>query len=160
MRLAGIVLGLGLGGFIDGIALHQIAQWHNMGSAVLPPHTMEAMSQNMRWDGWFHAATLLLTLIGVLMLWADGKAGLSPRRLSTLLGQLMLGWGVFNFVEGIIDHHLLGIHHVRDLPVHVPAYDWVFLAVGGVLFVLIGLALTRGETLPAAREAQAPGGRH
>ena len=36
MRLAGIVLGLGLGGFVDGIALHQIMQWHNMGSAVLP----------------------------------------------------------------------------------------------------------------------------
>ena len=34
MRLAGIVLGLGLGGFVDGIALHQIMQWHNMGSAV------------------------------------------------------------------------------------------------------------------------------
>jgi uncharacterized membrane protein len=43
----GIVLGLGLGGFIDGIALHQIAQWHNMGSAKLPPITMEAMQQNM-----------------------------------------------------------------------------------------------------------------
>ena len=37
MRLAGIVLGLGLGGFVDGITLHQIMQWHNMGSAVLPP---------------------------------------------------------------------------------------------------------------------------
>ena len=40
MRLAGIVLGLGLGGFVDGITLHQIMQWHNMGSAVLPPTAM------------------------------------------------------------------------------------------------------------------------
>ena len=37
MRLAGVVLGLGLGGFVDGITLHQIMQWRNMGSAVLPP---------------------------------------------------------------------------------------------------------------------------
>jgi hypothetical protein len=44
----GLILGLGLGGFIDGIALHQIAQWHNMGSAVGPPTTMDAMMQNMR----------------------------------------------------------------------------------------------------------------
>ena len=51
MRLAGIVLGLGLGGFVDGITLHQIMQWHNMGSAVLPPTTMDAMAQNMVWDG-------------------------------------------------------------------------------------------------------------
>jgi uncharacterized membrane protein len=45
----GVVLGLGLGGFADGIALHQIAQWHNMGSAKVPPITMEAMKQNMAW---------------------------------------------------------------------------------------------------------------
>jgi uncharacterized membrane protein len=45
MRLAGIVLGLGLGGVVDGITLHQIMQWHNMGSAVLPPTTMDAMAQ-------------------------------------------------------------------------------------------------------------------
>jgi uncharacterized membrane protein len=48
---AGVVLGVGLGGFADGIVLHQIAQWHNMGSAVLPPMTIAAMSRNMTWDG-------------------------------------------------------------------------------------------------------------
>lgn len=28
--IAGIVLGLGQGGFFDGIVLHQILQWHHM----------------------------------------------------------------------------------------------------------------------------------
>src|SRR5687767_7404282 len=74
-RSPGLVLGLGLGGFADGIALHQIAQWHNMGSAVLPPTTMEAMQRNMAWDGWFHAATLLLTIVGVFLLLRDARAG-------------------------------------------------------------------------------------
>jgi uncharacterized membrane protein len=101
------------------------------------------MAQNMVWDGMFHAATLILTLVGVLMLWSDGLAGRSPRRLSALVGQMMLGWGFFNLVEGVIDHHLLNIHHVRDLPFHVPVYDWVFLAVGGVGFAVIGLFLAR-----------------
>ncbi len=147
MRLvsAGFVLGVGLGGFIDGIALHQIAQWHNMGSAVLPPVTMDAMSQNMRWDGWFHAVTLGITLAGTVMLWAEGRAGASPRRLSTLFGQMLLGWGVFNLLEGVVDHHLLELHHVRDLPVHVPVYDWAFLAVAGALFTVVGLLLSRRE---------------
>ena len=145
MRLAGIVLGLGLGGFVDGITLHQIMQWHNMGSAVLPSTTMDAMAQNMVWDAMFHAATLGLTLVGVLMLWSDGVAGLSPRRLPVLIGQMILGWGLFNLVEGVIDHHLLNIHHVRDMPLHVPLYDWIFLAVGGVGFSLIGLLLARGD---------------
>ncbi len=31
MRVARIVLGLELGGFVDGITLHEILQWHNMG---------------------------------------------------------------------------------------------------------------------------------
>jgi uncharacterized membrane protein len=31
--VAGILIGMG--GFVDGIVLHQIAQWHNMGSQAL-----------------------------------------------------------------------------------------------------------------------------
>jgi uncharacterized membrane protein len=139
----GLLLGLGLGGFIDGIALHQIVQWHNMGSAILPPITMDAMAQNMRWDGMFHVATLLLTLAGVAVLWREGHAGTAPPTLRVLSGQMILGWGIFNLVEGIIDHHVLELHHVRDLPMHVPAYDWVFLGVGGVLLIVIGLLLAR-----------------
>jgi uncharacterized membrane protein len=73
---AGVVIGVGLGGFADGIALHQIAQWHNMGSAVLAPVTMDAMSRNMMWDGLFHLATWTLTLIGVCML--GMRAGWAP----------------------------------------------------------------------------------
>src|SRR4051812_47406194 len=68
----GVLLGIGLGGFLDGIVLHQIGQWHNMGSARLPPLTMAAMSRNMAWDGWFHLATWLITLLGVLLLWRSG----------------------------------------------------------------------------------------
>jgi uncharacterized membrane protein len=145
---AGITLGLGLGGFVDGIALHQIAQWHNMGSAVLPPITMEAMRANMRWDGYFHLGTLAVTLIGVLWLWRDGfnRALMPP--LSAFIGQMILGWGLFNLVEGLIDHQILGIHHVKDLPEHVPFYDWVFLGVGGFGMMLVGWALSRTGRIP------------
>jgi uncharacterized membrane protein len=59
------------------------------------------------------------------------------------VGELLLGWGGFNLVEGIIDHHMLQLHHVRDMPVHVPLYDWIFLAVGGVGFLLMGWKLGR-----------------
>ena len=60
-------------------------------------------------------------------------------------GLLILGWGLFNLAEGLIDHHLLQLHHVRDLPAHVPLYDWLFLAIGGVGFILLGLAMARGR---------------
>jgi uncharacterized membrane protein len=29
-RLPGLFLGIGLGGFVDGIVLHQILQWHHL----------------------------------------------------------------------------------------------------------------------------------
>jgi uncharacterized membrane protein len=61
-----------------------------------------------------------------------------------------MGWGLFNLVEGVIDHHLLDLHHVRDLPVHLPAYDWVFLAVGGVGLVALGWLLARPAAGPSA----------
>src|SRR5688500_12069634 len=112
----GVVLGLGLGGFADGIALHQIAQWHNMGSAVLPPTTMEAMSRNMVWDGLFHLATWTITLIGVYMLWSEAARGALRRSPLALTGEMIFGWGAFNLVEGVVDHHLLELHHVRDMP--------------------------------------------
>ena len=138
----GILIGAGLGGFVDGILLHQIAQWHNMGSAVLPPTTMEAMRANMRWDGFFHAAVWLATTVGVYRLLGNARGG-TPPGARTFTGHLLMGWGLFNLVEGMVDHHLLDLHHVRDLPVHVAAYDWAFLAVGGVGLLLLGWALAR-----------------
>lgn len=50
-KRAGLLLGVGLGGFVDGILLHQIVHWHNMGSAIWRPTTMEALQRNMTWDG-------------------------------------------------------------------------------------------------------------
>lgn len=139
----GIVLGLGLGGFVDGIALHQIAQWHNMGSAVLPPTTMDAMKQNMVWDGLFHAAVWAATLAGVYLLLRDARRGGPLPSAGAFTGQLLLGWGIFNLVEGVVDHHLLGLHHVRDVPAHVPLYDWLFLGIGGVGLIAVGWLLSR-----------------
>ena len=142
-RRAGITLGLGLGGFADGIALHQIAHWHNMGSARVPPTTIETLKQNMVWDGFFHAAVWVLTLAGVYMLLADARRGMPLPSARALTGQMILGWGLFNLVEGIVDHHLLDLHHVRDLPVHVPIYDWIFLLIGGVGFIALGWVMSR-----------------
>ena len=65
-KLSGLILGFSLGASLDGIVLHQIAQWHSMASAVVPPTTLEAMRRNMAWDGMFHAACWILIVVGVL----------------------------------------------------------------------------------------------
>jgi uncharacterized membrane protein len=112
---AGIILGLGLGGFFDGIVLHQVLQWHHMlTSAGFPPNSVENMRINVLWDGLFHALTYLLTVVGLFLLWRAFAAGERPRSLATLVGLLLIGWGLFNVIEGVLNHYLLGIHHVRD----------------------------------------------
>ena len=142
MRLvtAGTVLGFGLGGFVDGIVLHQIMQWHNMGSAVLPPTTMHAMSQNMVWDGCFHLGTWLDTVVGVWMLWRQG-ARFAPSA-QTFSGQLTFGWGAFNLIEGVVNHHVLGLHHVKENAANPLWWDLAFLTLGAVL-VVVGVTLSR-----------------
>jgi uncharacterized membrane protein len=150
---AGILLGAGLGGFVDGIVLHQILQWHNMLSGQLPPDTLVRAKINMYWDGLFHAAVWVLTAVGLAMLWsATGRAEV-PHSGRTLVGGLLLGWGLFNVLEGIIDHELLGLHHVYEYtPNHLPA-DLAFLGLG-VLLLLVGGALVRaGRTRPAVISA-------
>ena len=149
-RRSGIILGMGLGGFIDGILLHQIAHWHSMGSAILPPISMEALKQNMRWDGWVFFAIWTVTLVGIYLLLADARQGRPLPRPAAFTGLMLTGWGLFNLVEGIIDHHLLGLHHVRDLPAHVPLYDWLFLLVGGVGFIVAGRRLAGRASAGAA----------
>jgi uncharacterized membrane protein len=147
---AGVVLGVGMGGFLDGILLHMIMRWHHMVSNWVPPTTMEAMHINMTWDGLFHALTWAITLVGILMLWSAARNGPDavPSR-TTFLGQMILGFGLFNLIEGSIDHHLLAVHYVRQVPEYA-VYNWTFLAVGGVLLIAVGRLLMRAGRRAAA----------
>jgi uncharacterized membrane protein len=129
---SGVLLGAGLGGFFDGIALHQILQWHNMFSSIEPPTDLVSMKFNMLWDGVFHALTWLLTCAGLRRLWVAARRPdvlLSSR---VLVGGLLLGWGLFNSIEGIVDHQLLGIHHVHPGAQQL-AWDVGFIASGLVM---------------------------
>jgi uncharacterized membrane protein len=141
----GILLGAGLGGFFDGILLHQILQWHNLFSSVRPPVDLVTMKYNMVWDGIFHAATWLLTVVGLWRLWLAGQRSDVPWSTRTFAGSLLLGWGLFNFLEGLIDHHILGVHHVRPGEAEL-AWDLGFLALGLLQMALGYWAIRRGRT--------------
>jgi uncharacterized membrane protein len=138
---SGIMLGTGLGGFVDGIVLHQILQWHSMLSSVRPPTDLITMKYNMLWDGLFHAFTWLMTVAGLTRLWKAGQRPDVPWSTQTLVGSMFLGWGLFNFIEGIIDHQLLGLHHVHPGEGQL-AWDLGFLA-SGVVMIAGGLAAIR-----------------
>lgn len=149
---AGVVIGAGLGGFVDGIALHQILQWHNMVSGWRPPNTLVDAKVNMTWDGIFHAAVWVLTAIGLAMLWRVGSRRDVPWSGKTFFGALVVGWALFNLIEGIIDHQLLGVHHVYEYTENKLPWDLGFLILGGVGLFLIGWIFIRAgsdDTVPS-----------
>ncbi len=141
--LPGLLIGVGLGGFVDGIVLHQILQWHHMLSHTdrYPPGTLAGLQGNTVADGLFHAFSWLAVVIGLFLLWQRlrGAGGWSK---GSLLGLTLAGWGIFNLVEGIVNHHLLGLHRVREGVANELAYDLGFLALGALL-VAGGWALHR-----------------
>jgi uncharacterized membrane protein len=76
-----------------------------------------------------------MTAIGIAMLWRAGR--LSPGFPATkrFIGALLLGWGAFNVVEGVIDHEILQVHHVIENGDHLIG-DLAFLAFGAFLCVV------------------------
>jgi uncharacterized membrane protein len=155
---AGILLGVGLGGFVDGIVLHQILQWHhmltstdsdNIGLPSYPATAVEGLEVNTLWDGLFHAFAWMFVAIGLALLCRAWQRGEVPPAGRSLLGLLLAGWGSFNLIEGIIDHHLLGIHHVKPGPRQL-LFDLGFLALGAMLLGG-GLVLYRSGTTRPGR---------
>ena len=129
-RASGLLYGIGLGGFVDGIVLHQVLQWHHMVSNVdrYPTDTVAGLEANTLADGFFHVATWFFVLAGSITgvkAWREGR--LAPSW-SFHLGLLLTGWGIFNVVEGIVDHHILRVHHVRDDLGGPASWDVAFLA--------------------------------
>ena len=141
---AGVVLGLGLGGFLDGIVLHQILGWHHLicTTETCQVETVEALKRQNTQDGFFHLATWMLTAAGVALLFRAAHFRDQVWSAKTLTGGMLAGWGVFNFVEGLIGHQLLGIHHVRPGHPQQVFYDMLFLA-SGVLLAVVGAWLVR-----------------
>ncbi|HYR34775.1 MAG TPA: DUF2243 domain-containing protein [Burkholderiales bacterium] len=80
-RQAALLLGLGLGGFFEGILLHPLG-------------------------GFVYMALWALTLGGVLLLWTAmrGPGALPSGR--AFVANFVIGWGVFNMLEALARHDL------------------------------------------------------
>lgn len=133
---AGICVGVGLGGFVDGILFHQVLQVHSMLTGRLPVDSLVNVEINMFWDGLFHAFTWAMTVIGLVLLF---RARFVPELLwsgKLFLGASFFGWGLFNVVEGVTNHHVLHLHHVVEQRGE-SIFDVAFL-LSGVLFMLVG----------------------
>jgi uncharacterized membrane protein len=66
---------------------------------------------------------------------------------------MVAGWGLFNVVEGLLDHYILNLHHVRPGP-NQATNDLAFL-ICGALLAIGGLAWYRRTTY-AERRTSSP----
>lgn len=141
---SGLLLGLGLGGFFDGIVLHQLLQWHHMLSSWYPITTIENLELNSFWDGVFHSGTYVFMLAGLFILWRCGRLSHFRWPTGDLVATMLIGFGAFNLIEGVIDHHVLGLHHVNEMALRGQWLFWDlgFLAWGGAM-IGVGLLIMR-----------------
>ena len=147
--LAGLLLGVGFGGFADGIVLHQILQWHHMVSdaGCCPTSSVAGLEDNTLADGIFHAVTWMFTLAGSLVAvrtWRRGE--LAPAWLAHA-GALLAGWGIFNVLDSA-NHFILGVHHIRDDLGGPVGWDVGFLVFA---FALIGAGWLMIRSAPPGR---------
>lgn len=146
-----VVLGFALGGFFDGILLHQILQWHHLLSLV--PGAGDLRWQVL-WDGYFHALMYLIGAVGLWGLWrASSQAEDGSER--RILGPLLIGFGAWHVVDGVLSHWLLGIHRIKlDSPTPL-MWDVVWLLGFGIVPLIAGCLSARrgGPSGPRHRPA-------
>jgi uncharacterized membrane protein len=157
-KVSGLLYGLGLGGFVDGIVLHQIPQWHHMVSDLsrYPVTTIAGLEVNTLADGFFHLATWVLVMaasIAAITAWRQGRLAPNWR---FHFGLVLTGWGIFNVVEGLIGPQILGLHQVRDDLGGPLLWDIGFL-IFGVLLIVGGWSLHKAGLRALERRALTTG---
>jgi uncharacterized membrane protein len=83
----------------------------------------------------FHVATWVFVLAASVMTIVSWRQGRLAPSGSFHFGLVLTGWGIFNRVEGLVDHQILGVHHVRDDLGGPLLWDLTFLGFGVLLVV-------------------------
>ncbi|PAE15051.1 hypothetical protein CHH91_16515 [Virgibacillus sp. 7505] len=134
---SGFMFGVGLVAFIDEAVFHQLLHWHHF-------YDLSSTTLGLVSDGFFHALSWFAT-VGGLFLFADlrRRRGLIPLRWS---GAVLVGSGVFQLYDGLIQHKLFRIHQIR-YGVDIFYYDLVWNIIA-VLLIAAGIwciRLSRGK---------------
>jgi uncharacterized membrane protein len=104
------VLGFGCSGLIDVLVLHHVLQWHHLLSGIHPTDTVAGLRTNIFADGVFSVAMLGIVAGGAGLLWQSERRTEEPLAVRPLAGVALVGLGVFDVLDGIVDHAILGLH--------------------------------------------------
>lgn len=132
--------GFALGGFFDGILLHQILQWHHLLSNV---EAARDIRLQILADGLFHAAMYVIGAVALLRLWRTRAATQVAGAGRRLWGAALVGFGAWHLVDGVLSHWVLGIHRIRMDSAHPLAWDLVWFVGFGVLPAVLGAWMLR-----------------
>lgn len=134
---SGFLFGVGLAAFVDEVVFHQLLHWHHF-------YDRSTASAALVSDGLFHAFGWFAT-VASLFLFANlrRRNALWPKR---WIGALLLGAGIFQLYDGIVQHKLLRLHQIR-YNVDILPYDLAWNAVAVLLIIIGGFLLlqTRRE---------------
>ncbi|MBN6886450.1 putative membrane protein [Cytobacillus horneckiae] len=127
---SGILFGLGLVAFIDETVFHQLLNWHHF-------YDQSTTKIGLVSDGIFHAFSWIATVGGLFMV-ADlrRRAAWWPKR---WIGGALLGIGLFNLYDGLIQHKVMKLHQIR-YGVDLLPYDLVW-NISAAIIALIGIAI-------------------
>ncbi|WP_436343240.1 DUF2243 domain-containing protein [Natronorubrum sp. FCH18a] len=152
LLLAGGTIGFGFGAVVDTVIFHLTFQTHHLLSGYYDPYSLDGLRTNVMFDGLFLLATLGITAVGIGLLWATVNG--TTERLSTryLVGWIVVGAGVFNVYDGIVDHYVLDLHNV----VHgTEAWNPHWVAVSVLLLALgLGILWTADGHVPSTETGQ------
>lgn len=155
---AGYLLGFGLGGFFDGVLLHQVLQWHHLLSLVDSPMLDDLRSQVLA-DGLFHVLMYLFAAAGLWQLWRSRSEFARPGADRWLLGSALIGFAVWHILDSVLSHWVLGIHRIKIDSPNPLLWDLIWFFAFGVVVLIAGLRVRRraGGTGPgqAGRTAAA-----
>jgi uncharacterized membrane protein len=142
LRWSGYLLGFALGGFFDGILLHQVLQWHHLLSGLQGEPFNDIRVQILA-DGLFHLKAYLIALVGLGLLWRARHEFAEPLAGRLLLTTSLIGFGVWHLVDAILAHWILGIHRIRMDAENVLLWDLIWFFVFGIAFIAAGWLLWR-----------------
>ena len=153
-KWAGYLIGIALGGFFDGILLHQVLQWHHLLSLVDSPVLRDIRMQILA-DGLFHVLMYVIAMWGLVLLWRSRQAFAHPSGGRMLAACVLLGFGIWNVIDIVLFHWILVIHRIRVDVANPLAWDIGWLVLFGLPFIAAALVL--GRRAAAAGTADRPG---
>ncbi|MFC6906281.1 DUF2243 domain-containing protein [Halalkalicoccus tibetensis] len=153
LLLWGGVFGFGFGALIDVMIFHQIFQTHHLLSGYYDPLTYDGLRTNVMFDGLFSMGMLLVATVGAAMLWRTANRATRPLSSLVVVGASLVGAGVFNVFDGVVNHYLLDLHNVvHGTEAWNPHWVAVSLLMLGAGLLVLRLADRRGDPREPATE--------